>query len=166
MVDLFRWGRPQLGPCHGSFCWATRRSATNSSGRWILTHLEPGRWIKTHLKPGGSMPTPSQSERPTTRDPADQPSSSMGAGDNTWASWHQRVMQESRGRMSEPQGPPFPIASAQVRWESVGQIYGWVHGKNPPDSNIISKALQAYYTRVYLLTLHTWACQALCMIAE
>ena len=65
-----------------------------------------------------------------------------------------------------PQGPPFPITSALVRWESVGQIYGWVHGKNPPDSNIISKALRAYYTRVDLPTLHTWACQALCMIAE
>ena len=100
------------------------------------------------------------------RDPADQPSSSMGAGNNTWASWHQRVMQEYGGGISEPQGPPFPIALAQVRWESVGQIYGWVHGKNPPDSNIISKALQAYYTRVDLLTLHMWACQALCMIAE
>ena len=100
------------------------------------------------------------------RDPADQPSSSMGAGDNTWANWHQRVMQEYRGRISEPQGPPFPIASAQVRRESVSQIYGQVHRKNPPDSNIISKALQAYYTRVDLPTLHMWACQALCMIAE
>ena len=98
------------------------------------------------------MPTPSQSERPATRDPADHPSSSMGVGDNTWASWHQRVMQESRGRMSEP---PFLITSAQVRQESVGQIYGRVHGKNPPNSNIISKALQAYYTRVDLPTLRT-----------
>ena len=68
--------------------------------------------------------------------------------------------------MSESQGPPFPIASAQVRRESVGQIYGLVHGKNPPDSNIISQALRAYYTRVDLPTLRTWACQALCMIVE
>ena len=112
------------------------------------------------------MPTPSQSGRPIARDPANQPSSSMGVGDNNWASWHQRVMQESRGGMSESQGPPFPIVSAQVRRESVGQIYGRVHGKNPPDSNIISQALQAYYTRVNLPTLCTWACQALCMIVE
>ena len=112
------------------------------------------------------MPTPSQSGRPAVRDPADQPSSSMGAGENTWASWHQRVMQEYGGGMSEPQRPAFLIASAQVRRESVGQIYGRVHGKNPPDSNIISKALWAYYTRVDLPTLRTWACQALCMIAE
>ena len=99
-------------------------------------------------------------------DPTDQPSSSMGAGSSTWVSWHQRVMQEYEGRISEPQGPPFLIALAQVRWESVSQIYGWVHRKNPPNSNIIAKALRAYYTRVDLPTLHTWACQALCMIAE
>ena len=112
------------------------------------------------------MSTPSQNGRPTVRDPTDQPSSSMGAGDNTWTSWHQRVMQEYGGRISEPQGPPFPIALAQVRWESVSQIYGRMHGKNPSDSNIISKALRAYYTRVDLPTLHMWVCQALCMIAE
>ena len=105
-------------------------------------------------------------DRFTARDPADQPSSSMGAGDNTWASWHKRVMQEYGGRISESQGPPFPITSAQVRRESVGQIYGRVHGKNPPNSNIVSKALRAYYTRVNLLTLHTWASEVLCMIAE
>ena len=75
-------------------------------------------------------------------------------------------MQEYGGGISEPQGPPFPIASAQMRQESVSQIYGRVHGKNPLNSNIILKALWAYYTRVDLPTLHTWACQALCMIAE
>ena len=30
----------------------------------------------------------------------------------------------------------------------------------------LSRALQAFYTRVDLMTLHMWACQALCMIAE
>ena len=53
-----------------------------------------------------------------------------------------------------------------MRWEAVGQIYGRVDGKEPPASNIISRALQAYYTRVDLLTLNTWACQVLCMIVE
>ena len=116
---------------------------------------------------GGSASTPSQSGRPTTSgDPTGQPSGSMGAGNGTWASWYQIALRESRGRISEPQGPPFPIALAQVRRESVSQIYGRVYGKNPPDSNVISRALWAYYTRVDLPTLHTWACQALCMIAE
>ena len=90
----------------------------------------------------------------------------MGAGNSTWASWYQIAMRESGGRISEPQGPPLPITSAQVRRESVSQIYGQVYRKEPPDSNIISGALRAYYTRVDLPTLHTWACQALCMIAE
>ena len=90
----------------------------------------------------------------------------MGAGDGTWASWYQIALQESGSGISEPRGPPFPIALAQVRRESVGQIYGRVYRKEPPDSNVISRALQAYYTRVDLPTLHTWAYQALCMIAE
>ena len=116
---------------------------------------------------GGSASTPSQSGRPTTSgDPTDQPSGGREAGDNTWASWYQRALREYGGRISELQGPPFPIASAQVRRESVSQIYGRVYGKDPPESNIISRALRAYYTRVDLPTLHTWACQALCMIAE
>ena len=90
----------------------------------------------------------------------------MGADDSTWASWYQIDMRESGGRISEPQGPPFPIALAQVRWESVSQIYGRVYRKEPPNSNIISRALRAYYTRVDLPTLIRGACQALCMIAE
>ena len=53
-----------------------------------------------------------------------------------------------------------------MRQESVSQIYGRVYGKEPPNSNVILRVLWAYYTRVDLPTLHTWACQALCMIAE
>ena len=39
-------------------------------------------------------------------------------------------------------------------------------GKQPPEHNIASRALRAYYTRVDPQTLSTWACQILCMIAE
>ena len=126
---------------------------------------------------GGSASTPSQSRRPTASSqsgrssaprqsatpansggPTDQPSGGRGAGDGNWASWYQLAMRESRGRISEPQGPPFLIALAQVRQEAVSQIYGRVYGKEPPDSNIISRAIWAYYTRVDLPTLHMWAC--------
>ena len=55
---------------------------------------------------------------------------------------------------------------AQARWEAIGQIYDQVAGKEPATHNITSEALQAYYTRVDLPTLNTWACQILCMIAE
>ena len=114
---------------------------------------------------GGSVPTPSQSGRPTASSrggrssaphqsatpatsggPTNQPSGGMGAGNSTGASWYQIALRESGDRISDPQGPPFPIALAQVRRESVGQIYGRVYGKELPDSNIISRALQAYYT--------------------
>ena len=68
--------------------------------------------------------------------------------------------------MSEPQGPPYPIGTAQVRWEAISQIYDCVDGKDPPPHNIASEALQAYYSRVDPWTLKTWTCQILCMISE
>ena len=108
---------------------------------------------------GGATPTISGG-------PTNQPPSRRGAGDGTWGDWYQMTMQESGGGISEPQGPPYPIASAQVRWEAVGQIYGRVDGKEPSAYNIVSGALQAYYMKVDLLTLNTWAYQVLCMIAE
>ena len=55
---------------------------------------------------------------------------------------------------------------AEVRKETIGHIYEWVAGKEPPTHNITSRALWAYYTRVDPKTLSTWACQLFCMIAE
>ena len=66
---------------------------------------------------GGATPT-------TSGGPTDQPSGSRGAGDGTWASWYQMAMRESGSRISEPRGPPFPIAPAPVRRKAVSQIYG------------------------------------------
>ena len=68
--------------------------------------------------------------------------------------------------MSEPQGPPYPIGTAQVRREAIGQIYNRMDGKDPPPCNIAFEALQAYYSGVDPQTLKTWACQILCMISE
>ena len=48
----------------------------------------------------------------------------------------------------------------------MGQIYGRVDGKELPEHNVLSRALQVYYSQADLLTLQTWACQALCMITE
>ena len=76
------------------------------------------------------------------------------------------VMHEAGGRISEPQGPPYPIGMVEARREAVGQIYDQVDGKVPPPHNIASEALRAYYTRVDPQTLNTWACQILCMITE
>ena len=68
--------------------------------------------------------------------------------------------------MSEPQGPPYPIGTAQVRREAIGQIYNCMDGKDPPPCNIASEAIWAYYARVEPRTVKTWACQVLCMISE
>ena len=76
------------------------------------------------------------------------------------------VMRGAEGGISEPQGPPYPIGTAEARREAVGQIYDRVDGKDPPLNNIASEALRAYYTRVDPQTLNTWACKILCMIAE
>ena len=68
--------------------------------------------------------------------------------------------------MSEPQGPPYPIGTAQARWEAIGQIYNHMDSKDPPPSNIASEAIRAYYPRAEPWTVKTWACQVLCMISE
>ena len=66
----------------------------------------------------------SRAATPTTSGGAtDQPPSRRGAGNSTWVDWYQMAMQESGGRISELQGPPYPIGLAQVRWEAVSQIY-------------------------------------------
>ena len=75
------------------------------------------------------------------------------------------TMRGAEGGISEPPGPPYAIGTVQVRWEAIGQIYDRVNGKEPPSHNIVSEALQAYYTRVNPQTLNTRACQILCMIS-
>ena len=53
-----------------------------------------------------------------------------------------------------------------MRQEAIGQIYSCVNGKDLPLHNIVSEALQAYYSGVDPQTLKMWACQILCMISE
>ena len=108
---------------------------------------------------GGGIPA-------TSGGPVNPPPGRGGAGDSTWTDWYQMVMRRAGGGISEPQGPPYPIGTAEVKQEAVGQIYDRVNGKEPPSHNIVSEALRAYYTRVDPQTLNIWACQILCMIAE
>ena len=75
-------------------------------------------------------------------------------------------MCETQGGISEPPGPPYPVGMAEERKEAIGHICGRMAGKQPPEHNIASRALRAYYTRADPQTLSTWACQILCMIAE
>ena len=80
--------------------------------------------------------------------------------------WYERSIWGAEGGTSEPQGPPYPIGTAQARQEAIGQIYNHVDGKDPPPCNIASEAIQAYYPRIKPQTLKTWACQVLCTISE
>ena len=94
----------------------------------------------------------------------DLPSAKEGVGDG-W-NWYERSIWGAEGETSEPQGPPYPIGTAQVRWEAIGQIYNHVAGKDPPPCNISSEAIRAYYPGIEPRTLETWACQVLCMISK
>ena len=96
----------------------------------------------------------------------DLPSEREGVGDGVWRDWYERTLWGAEGGTSEPQGPPYPIGTAQVRREAIGQIYNHVDGKDLPPCNIAFEALQAYYPGAEPQTLKTWACQILCMISE
>ena len=102
----------------------------------------------------------------TSEGPVDLPSEREGAGDGAWRDWYERTLWGAEGGMSEPQGPPYPIGTAQARREAIGQIYNCVDSKDPSPCNIASEALRAYYSRAESWTLKTWACQILCMISE
>ena len=125
---------------------------------------------------GGKSTAPCQSNKPASTSgsgipaalggPFGPPPGRGGVGDSTWTDWYQMVMREAGGRISEPQGPLYPIGMAEAKREAIGQIYDQVDGIDPPLHNIASEALRAYYTRVDPQTLNTWVCQILCMIAE
>ena len=128
------------------------------------------------LGQGRKTSTPSQGGKPasaarggkqaTSGGPVDPTPEQEGAGDSAWNDCYQRTLQGAEAGTSEPQGTPYPIGTAQVRWEAIGQIYNRVDGKDPPPCNIAFEALQAYYSRVDPWTLKTWACQILCMISK
>ena len=148
-------------------------SASNQGGQ-PSTSGQSG--TTTAPRQGGKSSTPCQSGEPASSSRSGTPAASGGpphlppggggAGDGKWTDWYEMYMRKTQGRISEPPGPPYPIGPAEARREAVGQIYDRVEGKEPPSHNITSKALWAYYTRIDPLTLSTWACQVLCMIAE
>ena len=150
------------------------KKPTSSQGRKTSTSSQGGKTSTSGQ--GRKTSTPSQGSKPasagrdgkqaTSGGPVDPPPEWEGVGDGTWNDWYQRTLQGAEGGTSEPQGPPYPIGTAQVRWEAIGQIYNHVDGKDPPPCNIASEALRAYYSGVDPQTLKTWACQILCMISK
>ena len=161
-------GRSQPAPSGG------RQEPTPSQGEWLATSSQSG--TAEAPKQSGKASTPHQGSEPASTGknkpsgalggPSNCPPGRGGAGDGAGTNWYQMYMRETQGGISEPPGPPYPVGTAEERKEAVGHIYDTMAGKQPPEHNIASRALRAYYTRVNPQTLSTWACQILCMIAE
>ena len=140
-----------------------KKSTSNQGGK-TSTSNQGGKTSTSSQ--GGKPASAGRGEKQTASGgPVDPPLEREGAGDGAWNNWYQRTLRGAEGGTSEPQGPPCPIGTAQVRWEAIGQIYNRVDGKDPPPCNIAFEALQAYYSGTDPRTLKTWACQILCMIS-
>ena len=159
--------------------WSLRKASgwktsTSSQGGKTSTSSQGGKTSTSSQ--GGKTSTSRQSGKPNSTGRGekqtasgglvDPPPEREGVGDGAWNDWYQRTLQGAEGGTSEPQGPPYPIGTAQVRREAINQIYNSMDGKDPPPHNIASVALRAYYSGVDPRTLKTWACQILCMISE
>ena len=148
------------------------KTSTSGQGGKTSTSSQGG---KTSTLSHGKTSTPNQGGKPASAGrggkqaasggPVDLPLEREGAGDGAWNDWYQRTLWGAEGGTSEPQGPPYPIGTAQARREAIGQIYNCVDGKDPPPCNIASEALRAYYSGVNPRALKTWACQILSMIS-
>ena len=63
-------------------------------------------------------------------------------------------------------GHPFPLGSEPDQKEASGAIYEHVASQEPPQRNITSRAISAYYLNFTPAAVKTVAGQVLCMIAE
>ena len=126
--------------------------------------IEVGTHPPTSNRGGKLASTGRGRKQATSGGPVELPSEREGVSDG-WT-WYKRSIWGAGGEASKPQGPPYPIGTAQVRQEAIGQIYDHVAGKDRPPCNVASEAIQAYYPGIKAQTLKTWACQVLCMISE
>ena len=135
--------------------WGRKTSTSNQGGK-----------TSTSNQGGKPASTGRGGKQATSGGPVDLPLERERVGDGGWRDWYERSMRGAEGGTSEPQGPPYPIGTAQARQEAIGQIYNHMDGKDPPPCNIASEAIRAYYPRIEPWTLKTWAYQVLCMISE
>ena len=63
-------------------------------------------------------------------------------------------------------GHPFPLASEEARKEAMGLIHEHMVGLEPPQKNIASRAISAYYLDFTPATVEGVVSQVLCMITE
>ena len=112
---------------------------------------------------GGKTPTSNRGGKPastgrggkqaTSGGLVDLPSERAGVGNGQ--NWYEGSIWGAEGEVFKPQGPPYPIGTAQARQEAIGQIYNHVAGKDPPPCNVASEAIRAYYPRIEARTLKT-----------
>ena len=116
-----------------------------------------------------------RAEAPSTSQSSGEPSAmTSGAGDGQ--SWYDQVTREDARKKAskrkrtntDPQAPgrPFPLGSGMDRKEAIGAIYEHVMGQEPPQKNITSRAISAYYPNFSPTAVRTVVSQVLCMIAE
>ena len=141
-----------------------KKSTSNQGGKTSTSNQ--GGKASTSSQGGKPASTGRGKKQTASGGPVDPPLEREGVGDGAWTDWYRRTLWGAEGGMSEPQGPPYSIRTAQARQEAIGQIYNCVDSKDPPPHNIAFEALQAYYSGVNPWTLKTWACQILCMISE
>ena len=63
-------------------------------------------------------------------------------------------------------GCPFPLISEEARKLAMGAIYEHMAGQEPPEKNIATRLIEAYYSNFTPATAKGVAAQVLCMIAE
>ena len=129
-------------------------------------------------KPGAVAPGTSGHSmvggRMTSGSSGEPPSMEGGAGDGS--SWFEHVTCKEarkgackRKRTHTDQqapGRPFPLRSEEARKEAMGAICEQAAGQEPPQKNIASRAISAYYPNFTPAAVKTVAGQVLCMIAE
>ena len=134
---------------------------------------------------------PQRPNKPGAMAPGASGSSGVGglmtsgsSGESSWmegrtedgSSWFEQVTHEEAGpgackrkkTDAEQQAPghPFPIVSEEARKEAIGAIYEHAAGREPPQKNIASRAISAYYPDFTPAAVKAVAGQVLCMIAE
>ena len=102
--------------------------------------------------------------------------SSMEGGAGDGSSWFEQVTREEAGPgackrkktnvIQQVPGCPFPLRSEEARKEVMGAIYKHVVGQEPPQKNIASRAISAYYPDFTPAAVKAVVGQVLCMIAE
>ena len=121
------------------------------------------------------QPQKPNKSRQSTSGSSGEPSPMMGKAGNS-LSWHEQVTHKEaknkankrkRTNTNQPTpGHPFPLGSEPDRKEAMGAIYEHVAGQEPPQRNITSWAISAYYPNFTPPAVKMVVRQVLCMIAE